>query len=317
MVDGSNKLGESGGAALGETGNLVVGEAESTVNPDKAAWQSFDHPTDTLLPGMKLGWDLRTGLNRNLTAWASSSDPAPGPYTMAMDIQGDPQIFLWSGSTRTWRTGPWNGLRYSGIPEMQTYSMFTFAYVENQDEIYYSFNIGDPSIISRLIVNQTGSTQRFVWLNQTGSWRPLLVRSQRPVRQVSLALLDPNLRVCDPNTFLTPICDLSPRFCTPSPHQLGIEEIARDGCVRKTELDCRNRTTMVSTSNKSHSSWGSKQGSSRHKVVTVVLCTTSTNPDWLLPLEKEERRKNKKRVGWLMERNSYCEEVGKDFSAGQ
>ncbi|KAJ0983534.1 hypothetical protein J5N97_011789 [Dioscorea zingiberensis] len=69
-----------------------------------------------------------------------------------MDIQGDPQIFLWSGSTRTWRTGPWNGLRYSGIPEMQTYSMFTFAYVENQDEIYYSFNIGDPSIISRLIV---------------------------------------------------------------------------------------------------------------------------------------------------------------------
>ncbi|KAJ0983531.1 hypothetical protein J5N97_011786 [Dioscorea zingiberensis] len=140
MVDGSNKFGESGGTALGnsQTGNLVVGEAENTVNPDKAAWQSFDHSTDTLLPGMKLGWDLRTGLNRNLTAWASSSDPAPGPYTMAMDIQGDPQIF--SGPAP-----PALGARGRGTA---------------QDEIYYSFNIGDPSIISRLIVNQTGSTQR-------------------------------------------------------------------------------------------------------------------------------------------------------------
>ncbi|KAJ0983620.1 hypothetical protein J5N97_011875 [Dioscorea zingiberensis] len=153
-----------------------------------------------------------------------------------MDIQGDPQIFLWSGSTRTWRTGPWNGLRYSGIPEMQTYSMFTFAYVENQDEIYYSFNIGDPSIISRLIVNQTGSTQRFVWLNQTGSWNLFWFAPKDQCD--SLSPCGPN-GVCDPNN--SPICDCLQGFVPKSPTNWALRD-GTDGCVRKTELDCRNRT---------------------------------------------------------------------------
>ena len=38
-----------------DSGNLVVREESNT---DKYLWQSFDYPTDTLLPGMKLGWDL-------------------------------------------------------------------------------------------------------------------------------------------------------------------------------------------------------------------------------------------------------------------
>ncbi|KAM0952368.1 putative protein kinase RLK-Pelle-DLSV family [Dioscorea sansibarensis] len=222
-------------ARLLDTGNLVVGE-DASVSADNAAWQSFDYPTDTLLPGMKLGWNLRRGLNRNLTAWMSSSDPAIGPYTMAMDIQGDPQIFLWSGSTRTWRTGPWNGLRYSGIPEMQTYSMFTFTYVTNQDEIYYSFNIRDQSIISRLIVNQTGSAQRLVWLNQTSSWNLFWFAPKDQCDSVSPC--GPN-GVCDPNN--SPICDCLQGFVAKSPTNWALRD-GTDGCVRKTELDCRNRT---------------------------------------------------------------------------
>ncbi|GMN65510.1 hypothetical protein TIFTF001_034583 [Ficus carica] len=39
-------------------------------------WQSFDHPSDTLLFGMKLGWDLNTGFERYLTSWKSADDPS-------------------------------------------------------------------------------------------------------------------------------------------------------------------------------------------------------------------------------------------------
>jgi hypothetical protein len=44
-----------------DSGNLVVRD-EKEENPENYLWQSFDYPCDTLLPGMKLGWDLSTGL---------------------------------------------------------------------------------------------------------------------------------------------------------------------------------------------------------------------------------------------------------------
>ncbi|MQM18651.1 hypothetical protein Taro_051646 [Colocasia esculenta] len=72
-------------------------------------WQSFDYPTDSLLPAMKLGWDLRVGRNRNITSWRSADDLAPRKYSMVVDVRGDPQIFLVQGATRLWRTGPWIG----------------------------------------------------------------------------------------------------------------------------------------------------------------------------------------------------------------
>ncbi|KAK8689248.1 hypothetical protein V6N13_087970 [Hibiscus sabdariffa] len=57
-------------AQLLDSGNLVVKENDET-NPENFLWQSFDHPCDTLLPGMKLGWNLETGLDRFLSSWKS------------------------------------------------------------------------------------------------------------------------------------------------------------------------------------------------------------------------------------------------------
>ncbi|KAJ6846618.1 receptor-like serine/threonine-protein kinase SD1-8 [Iris pallida] len=222
-------------AQILDNGNFVVKD----VNDDSMqffAWQSFDHPTDTLLPGMKLGWNLTSGLNRNLTAWASLTDPSSGPYTMAMDVLGDPQIFLWSGSTRTWRTGPWNGVRFSGIPEMKTYSMFTFQFVQNQDEVYYTFGLKDPSIISRLIVNQTGSTQRLVWLDQPRQWNLFWFAPKDQCDDVSPC---GPMGVCNPND--SPICDCVQGFVPKYPTNWALRD-GTGGCIRKTPLDCRNGT---------------------------------------------------------------------------
>ncbi|RVW67533.1 G-type lectin S-receptor-like serine/threonine-protein kinase RKS1 [Vitis vinifera] len=58
-------------AQLSDTGNLVLIQ-----NDDKrVVWQGFDHPTDTMLPHMKLGLDRRTGLNRFLTSWKVTGRP--------------------------------------------------------------------------------------------------------------------------------------------------------------------------------------------------------------------------------------------------
>ena len=55
---------------------------------------SFDHPSDTMLPGMKLGWSLKTGLQRNLTSWRSDDDPSPGDFSYRMDISVLPYLIV-------------------------------------------------------------------------------------------------------------------------------------------------------------------------------------------------------------------------------
>ncbi|KAI9186323.1 hypothetical protein LWI28_016182 [Acer negundo] len=45
------------------SGNLVLRDEQSSGDGlGSYLWQSFDYPCDTLLPEMKLGWDLKTGL---------------------------------------------------------------------------------------------------------------------------------------------------------------------------------------------------------------------------------------------------------------
>ncbi|KAJ6827337.1 receptor-like serine/threonine-protein kinase SD1-8 [Iris pallida] len=232
----SSAVGNNPVAQILDTGNFVIKDDNDAAASQLYAWQSFDHPTDTLLPGMKLGWNLTSGLNRNLTAWASLTDPSPSPYTLAMDVLGDPQIFLWSGSTSTWRSGPWNGFRFSGVPEMKTYSMFTFRFVRSRDEVYYTFGLKDPSIVSRLIVNQTGSTQRLVWLDQPKQWNVFWFAPKDQCDQVSPC---GPMGVCDPND--SPICDCVQGFAPKNPTNWALRD-GTGGCVRRTRLDCRNGT---------------------------------------------------------------------------
>ncbi|KAF4348802.1 hypothetical protein F8388_025709 [Cannabis sativa] len=79
--------------------------------------QSFDFPTDTLLPGMMLGWDLRTDVNRYITSWRSSTDPSIEDYSFNLDYQGFPEIFLRNQQKIVYCSGPWNGERFSGVPK--------------------------------------------------------------------------------------------------------------------------------------------------------------------------------------------------------
>lgn len=119
-----------------DNGNLVLADAGGGV-----AWQGFDYPTDTLLPEMKVGIDYVTGRNKTLTAWKSPSDPSPGHVVMAMDTSGDPQIFIWSGAEKVWRSGPWDGVQFTGVPDTATYSGFTFSFINNAQEVTYSFQV--------------------------------------------------------------------------------------------------------------------------------------------------------------------------------
>ncbi|WOL08085.1 hypothetical protein Cni_G16837 [Canna indica] len=226
-------------AQLLDDGNFVVREAGSTEasDPNSFAWQSFDFPTDTVLPKMKLGWNLTTMFNRQLSSWTSATDPTPGEFTFGVDLRGDPQMFIWSRTSRQkWRGGPWNGLRFTGVPQMTSYNTFSLSFVVDDHQVVYSFDMLDPKFVFRLVLNPSGLLQRLVWIEQSKYWN---VFWYSPIDQCDdFSPCGPN-GICDVNN--SPICSCLQGFRPNNPAKWGLRD-GTDGCVRKTALDCRNGT---------------------------------------------------------------------------
>ncbi|KAL5774698.1 hypothetical protein ACOSP7_012255 [Xanthoceras sorbifolium] len=124
-------------------------------------WQSFDHPTHTLLPFMKLGLDRRKDADRFLTSWKSLDDPGTGNYSYRIDPSGFTQLSLYKGSVKWWRSGSWTGQRWTGVPEMTHNYIFNVTFVNNKDEVSIMYGVTDLSVLTRMIVNKSGIVQRF------------------------------------------------------------------------------------------------------------------------------------------------------------
>lgn len=88
---------------LMDTGNLVLGFGkDQTKDP---LWQSFDHPSDTLLPCMMISLNKRTDQQRRLTSWAAVDDPKPGKFSLGIDLQLPAQVVVWKENTGPyWRS---------------------------------------------------------------------------------------------------------------------------------------------------------------------------------------------------------------------
>ncbi|KAM3380270.1 hypothetical protein P3S68_005843 [Capsicum galapagoense] len=114
-------------AVLLDNGNFVLGELDTYGSVNRVLWQSFDYPTDTLLPGMKLGINLRTAHKWSLTSWVNDQVPASGSFTFGLDPNGTNQLIILGMVNVYWRSGPW--------PTGQ----FDFNYVSNEDEEYFIY----------------------------------------------------------------------------------------------------------------------------------------------------------------------------------
>uniref|UniRef100_A0A7N2MZC6 Receptor-like serine/threonine-protein kinase n=1 Tax=Quercus lobata TaxID=97700 RepID=A0A7N2MZC6_QUELO len=147
-------------AQLQDSGNLVLVQG----NDEKVIWQSFDHPTETLLPGMRLGLNRITGLDRFLTSWKSQDDPGTGDYFCKINPTGSPQFVLYKGSTLYWRSAPWPW-------PTSLSSSFKSYFVNNEDEVSYAYFFDDAYIISRLVLHNSGLVQHLMWNDGDLQWK--------------------------------------------------------------------------------------------------------------------------------------------------
>lgn len=212
-------------AQLQDSGNLVLVQD----NDKNVLWQSFDNHTDTLLPvkDMKVGLNRRTGMNWFLTSWKSQDDPGDGDYIYKLNPDDSRQFFLYKGSTSTplWRTGPWPWI----IATEKTSSDYEANFVSNQEEVSYSYFLNDPSVITRLVVHNSGLLQQLIWNDGDGQWKELW--SAPKYRCDKYGQCGAN-SICSPDNMNRFECTCLPGYEPKSPRDWSLRN-GSEGCVRK------------------------------------------------------------------------------------
>jgi len=185
-----------------------------------------------MLPGVKIGWNKVTGLNRRLVSRKNSIDLSSGLYSSRMDHDGVGRM-MWNSSSVYW-SSTWNGRFFSAIPEMSAgSSIANQTFVDNHQELYYTYNIFDERIIIACVLDVSGRNQVRVWTGQ--DWMTV---NNQPAQQCDVYAVCGPFTICSESTSdADPLCNCMRGFSLKSPADWEIED-RTGGCIRNTPLNC-------------------------------------------------------------------------------
>ncbi|KAJ4798619.1 Serine/threonine-protein kinase [Rhynchospora pubera] len=153
-----------------------------------------------------------------------------------MDSQGAPEIIVWDRSQISWRSGMWNGLYFSKAPQTSTYArLYEFQFVWNQDEVSYGVEMKSASTISRLVLNETGIIQRFLWDQSHQNWN--LFWGQ-PIDECSKFAMCGQFGICQRDGIK--VCSCLRGFEPVTPDEWSMRNTS-GGCKRTRPLDIRGK----------------------------------------------------------------------------
>ncbi|XP_058092472.1 G-type lectin S-receptor-like serine/threonine-protein kinase At4g27290 [Magnolia sinica] len=218
-------------AVLQDTGNLVLREGNSS-NSGRVVWESFDDPSNTLLPGMKIGINLTTGKTQILRSWKTDDDPAPGSYAFGIDPQSPDQFFIWRKSAPYQRVIFWNGssfdslafpgscLNYS-ITSKEEERYFTYSFLPSTDTVYMGLVMESYGVLNSYSVSMADGVSINAW-------------SGRDSMCDSSGACGPNSS-CNENG--EPMCKCLPGFKPKSARALNSGNWL-DGCMARIKWQC-------------------------------------------------------------------------------
>ncbi|ONI16934.1 hypothetical protein PRUPE_3G131100 [Prunus persica] len=217
-------------AMLLDNGNFVITDA---FNSSVIIWQSFDHPTDTWLPGGKLGYSKVTNEKLTLTPWRSPENPAPGIFSLEIEQNGTSFLLLYNGSIRYWTTGPWTGKIFTNVPEIELNHYITnVTYVSNEMGSYVSYDAVNPDVFIRYVLDISGQFKAYKWGKDFPQGNSIWLR---PSEHCEVYGFCGASSIC--NQQQVHLCDCLEGFQPKSPNDWELADHT-DGCVRKVPLQC-------------------------------------------------------------------------------
>ncbi|TKW34486.1 hypothetical protein SEVIR_2G310400v4 [Setaria viridis] len=216
-------------AVLLNTGNLILRSPNGTT-----LWRSFDHPADTLLPGMKIRRSYKTNDGNRLVSWTGPEDPSAGAFSFSGEAEPFAQGFIRNGSQPVWRSPVWTGYMVSSqYFQANTRIGIYIAYVDTVDEVSMVFTVSDGAPHVRYVMSYSGRLEIFSWNRDSSNWTMLTAWPSHECSRYGYCGFS---GYCD-YTEATPTCQCLEGF---EPVDAGEWSTGRfeQGCRRKKPLRC-------------------------------------------------------------------------------
>ncbi|CAH8251928.1 unnamed protein product [Arabidopsis lyrata] len=222
-------------ARLLNTGNLVL--LGTTNSGDDIIWESFEHPQNIYLPTMRLATDAKTGRSLKLRSWKSPSDPSPGRYSAGLIPLPFPELVVWKDDLLMWRSGPWNGQYFIGLPNMD-YRINLFELTLSSDNRgSVSMSYAGNTLLYHFLLDSEGSVFQRDWNLAMQEWKTWL---KVPSTKCDTYATCGQFASCKFNYGSTPPC-MCIRGFKPQSYAEWKNGNWTQGCVRKAPLQCERR----------------------------------------------------------------------------
>ncbi|TMW96467.1 hypothetical protein EJD97_007316 [Solanum chilense] len=226
-------------ALLQDSGNFVLVDH---LNNGSTIWQSFEHPSDSIVPKMSISENTRTGERVEVKSWRSPWDPNFGNFSLGMNSGFIPQVYIWKGSQPYWRSGQWNGQIFIGVQDMYSVSSDGFNVVNNREGTVYLTGPGDFDFLTKFVLDWKGNLVQSYWdVNET-TWKIIWSAPNNDCEVYGM---------CGPfgscNHLESPICSCLKGF-EPKHREEWEKGNWASGCLRRKGLQCEVRNNSGDSS---------------------------------------------------------------------
>ncbi|KAJ3670306.1 hypothetical protein LUZ60_010630 [Juncus effusus] len=210
-------------------------------NTQEALWQSSSELSNTLLPTVYLGYVhlLNLDLKMQLVSWKNIMDPSSGNFVYKLDPSRLSELVISYGQLVTFRTGPWNGTRWNGLPVKGEENLLSFQYKSSPGGSYFWYDTLNPAYLLRLVMNPNGILS-FLRRNATSTgWEEFETIPPKTSSQYAM---------CGPFGIFDGTCTYPEGFVPKSLANWKQGNFS-EGCVRAEPLNCTANPGFVKVQN--------------------------------------------------------------------
>ena len=220
---------------LMDSGNLVLSDDDD--ESSKSLWESFKHPTDTFLPGMKMDENI------TLVSWTGSGDPTSGQFEFKQDQLGVDIYTITKKPVDYWKNRIpgkfWNSdkMPYLIANLLSNFSTkANYTYFKNETKPALSQNYSG----ARLVMDYSGRLRYLTWDKERDNWS---LAWEVPEDECSIYNACGKLGSCNINNWWK--CKCLPGSKPTYPERWYTRNFT-DGCTRNPTFCDKSGTTFLS-----------------------------------------------------------------------